>query len=387
MADKKKQHYVPRFYLKKFSLNNSGRAINLFNIPSCKKIPNAKLYNQCYRNYFYGKDGTLENILGGVESKASEIIKKIILRGELGDKHTVLFYTVIQHFRTLYFSESMDEHYDKFYKNFFKKDIISIKITKEQLSRVKITRNNSSLHSIKIACLYHYLACDLQLKILRISRDGLEFITSDNPVVFYNQFMPFQEIGSNTGLASKGLQIFFPVSPKHLVMLYDSAVYGVGGKRDKIIELTEQRDVEQLNRLQFVSALENVYFSDINYDACKEYLSARKNRRVNKQHVKSFPKKNGADSIGSYKEDIRTDLELSFVKVLKKAKRWRTKFQQKGFQPITTPVVRDERLLSDHKAFLKLVNEKQYPLSEFFEYLIEKESKNQIGRVCAPSAS
>jgi hypothetical protein len=274
MDDKKKQHYVPRFYLKNFSSDNSSgrcRAINLFNIPSCKKILNAKLYNQCCRNYFYGKDGTLENILEGIEGKASQIIREIILKCELTDKHTFLFYTVLQNFRTLYASESMDEHYDKFYKELIKKDIISIGTDKEQLSRVKIVCNNSPSHSVKNAFLYHYLACDLDLKIIRICKEELEFISSDNPVVCYNQFMLFQKMGSYIGLASKGLQIFFPISPKHLAVLYDSAVYGVGKKNDNIVELREKRDVEQLNKLQFVSALENVYFSNKNYAAFKEY--------------------------------------------------------------------------------------------------------------------
>uniref|UniRef100_UPI004057C129 DUF4238 domain-containing protein n=1 Tax=Candidatus Electrothrix sp. TaxID=2170559 RepID=UPI004057C129 len=375
MAYKKKQHYVPRFYLKNFSSDNSSgrcRAINLFNIPSYKKILNAKLYNQCYQNYFYGKDGTLENILERVEGKASQIISEIILKCELTDKYTFLFYTVLQYFRTLYSAESMDEHTDKFYKTLIKKDILPMGVSDEQLSFVKIVRNNSPLHSVQHACLYHYLACDLDLKILRICTKGLEFISSDNPVVFYNQFMPFHKMGSNIGLASKGLQIFFPISPKHLVVLYDGAIYGVGKKKHKLVELREKRDVEQLNRLQFVSALENVYFSDRNYAAYNEYLLARNYRRTNKQHVKSYPQKNGGYLIGSYKEDIRTDLELSFIKILKKAKRWRKEFEQKRFQPATTPV-RNENLYSDHERFLKLVKEKQYTPGDFFRFLYDQE--------------
>ena len=56
MADKKRQHYVPRFYLKNFSINSEGKAIGIYNVEKCKFIPSGSLKSQAYENYFYGED-------------------------------------------------------------------------------------------------------------------------------------------------------------------------------------------------------------------------------------------------------------------------------------------------------------------------------------------
>lgn len=78
------------------------------------------------------------------------------------------------------------------------------------------------------------------------------------------QLPPF---GSNTGVASKGLQIFVPLDPEKMVLLYDSDVYSVGTTNKKaVVEITTPTDIYGLNTLQMCSADENIYFrnKDIN---------------------------------------------------------------------------------------------------------------------------
>lgn len=53
MAKNKKQHFVPRFYLRKFSAD--GRSVNIWNLTNEKRIQGANLKNQCYKDYFYGE--------------------------------------------------------------------------------------------------------------------------------------------------------------------------------------------------------------------------------------------------------------------------------------------------------------------------------------------
>jgi len=55
MPQNKKQHYVPKFYLKRFTPNE--RLINLYNLKSRRNIIGASLSSQCYKDYMYGKDG------------------------------------------------------------------------------------------------------------------------------------------------------------------------------------------------------------------------------------------------------------------------------------------------------------------------------------------
>lgn len=64
MPSKKNQHFVPRFYLKNFSNDKKKNFIGLFNIDSEVHIENAKLKTQASRDYFYGKDGKVEDLFG-----------------------------------------------------------------------------------------------------------------------------------------------------------------------------------------------------------------------------------------------------------------------------------------------------------------------------------
>ena len=75
MPSNKKHHYVPRFYLKNFSCDS--RSISLFNIKAQKIVAEASLKSQCYRDYFYGKEPTIEKALGDMEVIAAQITRFI----------------------------------------------------------------------------------------------------------------------------------------------------------------------------------------------------------------------------------------------------------------------------------------------------------------------
>jgi hypothetical protein len=56
LAENKKQHYVPKFYLKYFSNNEEGKSIGVYNLKVGKFIRYSNLENQAFENYFYGKN-------------------------------------------------------------------------------------------------------------------------------------------------------------------------------------------------------------------------------------------------------------------------------------------------------------------------------------------
>ena len=86
MPTNKKHHYVPRFHLKNFS--SDGKLINLYNIASDKVIIGGNLKNQCYKDYFYGKEKRTEKALGVLEGAAAVVLKKIIGSGSLPSQYT-----------------------------------------------------------------------------------------------------------------------------------------------------------------------------------------------------------------------------------------------------------------------------------------------------------
>ena len=78
----RKQHYVPRFYLKLFAdVNNK---FYLYDFDHSKLLPNPVYYEtQCYKKYFYGEDGVWESRLADMEGKWATSIRKAIKNEQL----------------------------------------------------------------------------------------------------------------------------------------------------------------------------------------------------------------------------------------------------------------------------------------------------------------
>ena len=380
MAENKKHHYVPRFYLKLFSEN--GRSINLFNLRIQRFVLDGALKNQCYRDYFYGKDPQIEKALSLVEGQISQIFNKVQSNNILPkrgspDHITLLMYILIQHARTAYSAEMYDEQTDKIIKHLVAPELEDTNYSSEQIASVRVTLKNPARFALSVAAPHYPLLVDLKLKLIRAT-GAHGFITSDNPVVFYNQFLSFRKLVSNTGLASKGLLIFLPINPKQLIILYDEAVYGVGSKKCDVINVSDPRDVEQINRLQFVSALENIYYFDKSFPAFQEFKASERYRRTQKSRMQVFQNvrtgEQRQDLIMISGEDIEIGLTLQFLRIIKPAKRWRKEFQASNSQPVA--VVRNEILLKHYKDFLNLVDAGRYNHGEFTKYVREILLKN-----------
>ena len=119
MAEKKKQHYVPRFYLKLFSCGDK-KAINIYNISNQKIILGGSLKGQCHESYFYGKNLDVENALSDMEGVASQIIDQIIRSNSAPKRYTeeyldILTYVLFQLSRTKYTAEAQDELISKYH--------------------------------------------------------------------------------------------------------------------------------------------------------------------------------------------------------------------------------------------------------------------------------
>lgn len=374
MPDNKKHHYVPVFYLKRFSDND--KSINLWNIPKAKKILSAKLRSQCYKDYFYGTELLIEHTLGTVEARLSKIFRLIDqykcppINGS-EDRLLLLLYIIIQYSRTKYSADSINELTDKLFKQIFreKAEAEGVDLTKGQIG---ITNAPQFSLGLSVQCLP--LLIDLECKILN-NHTEVEFVTSDNPVVLYNQLFSYDKTGSNTGYASKGLQIFLPISPQLAICFYDKKIYRVGKNKKTFVIITNPKDIYELNTLQMCSAYVNIYFSDskLNIEAlCKK---GKKFRRKQKSSMDVFkPINEGANKkselLVSSKEDIKTNLKLSFVRQTRNSKVWLKKFKKSKSKPAV--VVRDEKLCADHREFLKNVDKKKYTPSEFFEFITDK---------------
>src|SRR5208337_458763 len=80
---KRKQHYVPRFYLRLFSDGTSKGMISLWNLRRKLHVKGAAISDQAYEDFFYGVDGILEGKLADIETEVSEIMNRIVGSKEL----------------------------------------------------------------------------------------------------------------------------------------------------------------------------------------------------------------------------------------------------------------------------------------------------------------
>jgi hypothetical protein len=261
---KKNQHYVPRFYLKNFS-DGDKRTINLFNLKNRESHAGASLKSQCYEPYFYDKEGGIEGVLEWLEDKATKIIKNIILTEALPDKTTqefgvLLLYITTQDLRTKNAVTEIHELSNKMEESVCRENPDSdLQVIENYCKMLKE-------HTVPILLLTAAdvvpMVYDLKIKLIR-NESREPFITRDNPVAHYNQYMEPLSKRSYTAMFAHGLQLFVPISPRLLLHLYDSSVYLVGKKNTQLIEISSEEEALKLNELQWMNALDHIYFPNL----------------------------------------------------------------------------------------------------------------------------
>ena len=327
MANNKNQHYVPQLYLRNFSDN--GKQISLYLIPSNIFLKSkANIKDEASDKYFYGKDSFIDNQLQKIESQINRVIKNLVENNQLPiwdsfEHFLILQFVLTLHSRNPYMKEGHNKRYESSFKTFFSKHPAIDKGVKETLDLFEVTDKNASQISVSLSLHSLPLIFDLKFKLLDNKTD-LAFWTSDNPSVLYNQFLEKKRPHfNNTGLITKGLQIFCPLSPAKYLIFYDGGTYKVGSKDSDVIEIKSLTDIEQLNKLQFMSAVEKLYFNN-SFD--ESYLHSFNYRLQRDRDSKQFNFKceilsESSNEIVQLKSmpEVRSNLSLSFTKVLKKA--------------------------------------------------------------------
>lgn len=346
MPDNKNHHYVPRFYLRYFTRHE--KCINLFNLQAQRLVQKAPIKGQCCRDYFYGKNVDNEKSLSQAEGEVANMFRALFELQRLPRFFTaghllLCFHIVTQAYRTQYAADTLDEMTDAMWKEVLKHDP---KVNKEDLAKVSIGYDDPALVALGYAIRAFPLLMDLGMGLVQAPR-GFEFITSDNPVVMLNKFMEWRTLGSNTGLAAKGLQIFFPICPFLTLVMYDKGVYHFGAKKSTNLHFASAEDVMDLNVLQVASASKNVYLysSEANiYKVSEQAMWYRRSKKADVRVVAEKQEQAGkSEIVQTSHQDIRTDAKLQFLHIHKNAKRWLRAFEEERYQKAV--VVRNDQLL------------------------------------------
>ncbi|KAB2778190.1 DUF4238 domain-containing protein [Brucella anthropi] len=259
MADNKRQHYVPKSLLRRFAVDfenkQKPRQINLVNIASGKVVRGASLSDQCYVDYFYGKNLLIEKALGQLEGSHAELIRKVIESCSIKDSDgwSIVQMLALQKARTLRAEEEYNNMVEKMTRLW-----LHGRVSEEALRSVKIGLKDAANHNVATTLAMCPILFDLK-QFLIINETSIPFIIADNPVVQTNWFGRVREPRRMVGITRAGLQMLMPLSPRFAVLLHDPNVYGADADGN-VIRLKRRDEVVALNELQWLNAHKNVYF-------------------------------------------------------------------------------------------------------------------------------
>lgn len=337
----KRQHYVPQSYLKHFAIDDSIQAYNLMS----KRIHSMNCREVCSRDYFYSHMQEGERAFSQMESEGNRIITDIINENSLSKLATqdyciLLYFLAFQYSRTLRGKQEAEQYYNGF-SNYILRSFIEMNqenfekegVEKDFLEKCRVAVNGP-IHAFAMKSIMErgpFLIRDLK-PVIFLNKTGRDFIISDNPIVLYNSFFnnpaghflyPFN---STTGLQSPGLQIFWPLDTKHMLVLYDTEFYNFKLDSNELVEIHLNADLNALNSLQLFNCSDNIFFADLSQGEIIRDLHLKYEGQISNEYYSietmNRTRSNGQDSeiIINYTKDIDYNFALSFMYFNPKAK-------------------------------------------------------------------
>lgn len=241
----KRQHYVPKFYLKEFATSDTyGKKdkaqVHIYDLKDEKKsIRNIKTI--AYEQYLYSpkdekndRSSYMEDRLAGLESLMSQIWNGFV-NNRMGlsptmKKGIALFIAtlILRHPDNLYKNKEMKSFlYTEVMKNIPKGETKFTFVANGQESIIEVKEMEDALNaseydeSIFFIKNIEYFATDIAERLIKkkwsiIASEEKVFITSDRPIIISNP-----ETGL-LGLESPGVTISLPLSPTRLLLLEDN---------------------------------------------------------------------------------------------------------------------------------------------------------------------
>lgn len=265
MSNPKRHHFVPEWYLKNFTDINSG-FMHLYDKKKItfrmQKPEQVMIINNYYKQSWVPKGvdrNILEKTLSVIEHNAKEAFEKLIDNPKSiteEDSSFMLCYLEFQRIRV--------PKQAKIAKELLKTTVTRLALNDEELSsylvsgKVEIKVNDSfrfDFMKIVIGNILPYFS--RMVWDIVSAPDGYSFVTSDNPVSFYNvKAAPPLE----PGIALVGTIVLFPLSSKHLLTL----------RHPEYVNDSELSPLAQLQKVEMQDG-----FIEINYgkECSKEHVN------------------------------------------------------------------------------------------------------------------
>ena len=322
----KQHHYVPRFYLRRFK--SGCRRINLHNIQRALTIQDASIKHECAKLDYY-RTAQIEDALAQLETRAAVAMSSLCDGERDYEMDTIRQFIAVQLLRTPSFTVRTATTHHKF-QELFGGDVVDV----ESMRRIRFDAVEPKDLPVFNLLMSDDLARALRdLKSIIVETATEAFITSDNPVFKYNQYLEEIRNHGTVGLGQTGIQIFLPLSPKHVMVMYDKDVYDYVKKQPPT-----ETDVEVLNGLQVISANNNLYFNDGRKSTAVEDITS-KYAHLRQDDPTVLDQFSGDENpqhslVHSYDQTPNVGLNLSFLRVKRRADRLSiSKRLQKALRP------------------------------------------------------
>jgi hypothetical protein len=257
MAERKNQHFVPKWYQNPFStVEGHIWVYNLATKDSKLKTINAT----CTENWFYDDDGTFEKSLDLLETQTSRIIKKVIENPNIDliskdELSNLKSFILLQFTRTRDASLISKNFVDLFIANVIQPSMEIDESRKKEgqafVDSLKKDHSKFFRYTIQYALDNSDVISNLR-PLFIVNKTTIPFFSSCAPVVKNNIYHLKKK--PLTGFASPGLQIFCPLTEKLILLLIHDDAYEITTNGKSIIEITKMSDVDSLNKLQILNS-------------------------------------------------------------------------------------------------------------------------------------
>lgn len=272
--DKRKQHYVPKCYLRNFT--NGDEFISTFLHSKNKFVKKASLNSVVCEEYLYGEDLVIEKKFENLEgnwAKAFKAVNKIEDTADDGAKEIVCqikTFIAFQYSRTLRVFDAQ-KNLENFLYNFIYENAVPEESARNVLQKYIPKNHNLMEAPFNVSAKSIEVFKDLDLLLIE-NYSEIDFVTSDNPVVLYNKFLCNRKFQGNYGLSAVGICIFLPLSPRLCFCLFDPKIYFSTNNKNRCT--ISQETVHELNKLFCRNSYEYIFFSKKHSEEYAEKLDA-----------------------------------------------------------------------------------------------------------------
>ena len=227
------QHYVPQFYLRQFAQKKrKSYYIKCFDKSELKSFP-ANIRNIAGESYFFDPPGSnqpIEKWLARLERRFAKSYYRLIEHQKLkrlsaSDRIAISYFVSVQWVRTREHREFLRDFSTQL-KNRLEEKNVSDQLRDE----LEMMLRDDFIVSFQIEDMktnVNQMARIIRRMkwILLVNNTELPFWTSDHPFTRYNPVDPPHSYMGNLGLLCRGIQIFFPLTPRLSLQLCDPVAY------------------------------------------------------------------------------------------------------------------------------------------------------------------